>query len=146
MCRMRSSLLILLLLCLVPLSAPQALTIGDIVVEEGGDLDITLAGDVIVEVVGGVLSGGDISFEAEVEIRFGEGMTVIADTLNLCGGAGCGPDGVMPDDSETRIIVLSTVGNFRISTPKSIFVANVPEPSTALLLIIGLAGLAGRRR
>ena len=158
MSRQRSATTLLwLLLFVVPLlllsgrgaaSTAGGVDFTDPVVIDGApstDLVLTTTEDVYVFVPNGLFAG-TVVLEA-LEIIFAPGTTVDVDSLLLC-TSNC------PLDShdlsvDVLLRVLEPVGNLEVRASGSIVVSQnpIPEPSTALLLASGLAGLAvGRRR
>jgi len=148
----------LVLLLLLGSGVSPARALSDLVLPSGsGATTLNAPGDLVLHVPSGTLEGTAIDLRAGNALEFLEPLAITATTISLCvtaSWAGCVPfgDGTFGTSANPfRVTVLGPLTSaLELYAAGSLLVtdepAPIPEPSTGLLLTLGLAGLATRRR
>ena len=110
----------------------------------GGDLALSTSEDIYVFAPELILAGVfDLTAGTEIILL----QSITADTISLCAPSAVCDIGPFTFDHDLVVNLLGPVGNFTLLAGTSIVVATqtIPEPTTALLLALGLGSIAGFR-
>jgi len=110
-----------------------------------GDLLLSTSEDIYVFALSPIVANVfDLTAGAEIHIL----QALSADTVSLCAKSAVCESGPFTFDRDLIVTLSGPIGNLTLLAGGSIVVAAqaIPEPSTALLLAMGLGSIAGHRR
>ncbi len=110
-----------------------------------GDLLLSTSKDIYVFAPDPIVAGV-FDLTAGIDIIFSQSIT--ADTLSLCAQSAACDTGPFTFDRDLVVTLSGPIGDFTLLAGGSIVVAAqaIPEQTTAVLLALGLASIAGYRR
>ena len=133
----------------------EALTIEGVEFSDFLEFDAPLSGDLILSTSEDIyvfapdpIVAGVFDLTAGTEIIFSTSVTIIADTISLCAQSEVCNTGPFTYGRDLVVTLPGTIGDLTLLAGGSIVVSTlaIPEPSTALLLALGLGLIAGTRR
>ena len=141
------------LVCLAP--PAEALTIEGVEFRDflvfdaplSGDLTLSTSEDIYVFASDPIFAGA-FDLSAGADIIFASSVMLTADTVSLCAQAAICGTGPFSYGHDLVVSLPGPIGDLTLLAGGSIVVSTqaIPEPSTAVLLTLGLAAISGCRR